>query len=169
MHTFGHACRIDEIAAICKNWNLILIEDPAEYLRSTYKDQMLGTFGNIAAFSLNGNKTITAGGGGMIIAKDKNLLQRAKHIAKIPHPYEFTHDEIGYNFRMLNLNATLGCAQLEQMERYLKSKRNVALNYKVFFENRPEIFINEIKDENSNFWLNRLPESLCRVRKKLCL
>lgn len=157
MHTFGHACRIDEVAKICKEWQIILIEDAAECLGSTYKGKALGTFGDISAFSFNGNKIITTGGGGMIIAKDEKILERAKYItttAKIPHPYEYTHDEIGYNYRMPNLNAALGCAQLEQMEKYLKSKRELAKQYKDFFVNRSEMFIDEIQDGNSNFWLN---------------
>lgn len=159
MHTFGHACRIDEIAEICKKWRITLVEDAAEAFGSTYKGQALGTFGDIAAFSFNGNKIITTGGGGIVVATRPDIIQRAKHItttAKIPHPYEFTHDEIGYNYRMPNLNAALGCAQLEQVGKYLASKRTIARHYKEFFENRPEIFIDEPQNSKSNFWLNAL-------------
>ncbi len=159
MHTFGHACRIDEIAKICKEWKITLIEDAAECLGSDYKGKALGTYGDISAFSFNGNKIITTGGGGMVVAKDEEALRRAKHItttAKVPHPYEFNHDEIGYNYRLPNLNAALGCAQLEQMEKYLKSKRDLAKQYKDFFENRSEMFVDETQDAKSNFWLNAI-------------
>lgn len=159
MHTFGHACRIDEIAVICKEWNIVLIEDAAECLGSTYKGKALGTFGDIAVFSFNGNKVMTTGGGGMLVANDPELLRRAKHVtttAKVPHPYEFTHDEIGYNYRMPNLNAALGCAQLEQLSDYLKSKRNTALAYKEFFDRRNEMFVDEPNESVSNFWLNAI-------------
>lgn len=169
MHTFGHACRIDEILEICKAWKIILIEDAAEALGSSYKGQPLGTFGDIAAFSFNGNKIITTGGGGVVVAKDKKLLKRAKHLtttAKVPHAFEFTHDEIGYNYRMPNLNAALGCAQLEQMECYLKSKREVASHYKDFFETRSELFIDEPSSSTSNFWLNAIALDSKETRDK---
>ncbi len=159
MHTFGHACRIDEIATICQKWKITLIEDAAESLGSKYKGKELGTFGDIAAFSFNGNKIITTGGGGMVIAKDPGLIRRAKHLtttAKIPHSYKFIHDEIGYNYRMPNLNAALGCAQLEQIEKYLKFKRQIAKKYRDFFLDREEIFVDEIKEGQSNFWLNAI-------------
>lgn len=160
MHTFGHPCRIDEIANICKKWHIMLIEDAAESLGSSYKGQKLGTFGDIAAFSFNGNKIITTGGGGMIVANTPALTKRAKHLtttAKVPHPFEFTHDEIGYNYRMPNLNAALGCAQLEQIGPYLKSKRQLAGQYKNFFKGRnAEQFIDEPADCKSNFWLNAI-------------
>ena len=103
MHTFGHPCKIDEIATICDEYNIALVEDAAESLGSTYKGQHTGTFGKLAAFSFNGNKTITTGGGGMIITDDETLAKRAKHLtttAKVPHPYEYIHDEIGYNYRL---------------------------------------------------------------------
>lgn len=159
MHTFGHPCRIDEIAEICRDWNITLIEDAAECLGSTYKGKPLGTFGDIAAFSFNGNKIMTTGGGGVIIARNPEITERAKHItttAKIPHPYEFTHDEIGYNYRMPNLNAALGCAQLEQLEFFLKSKRELADKYRAYFDKKIEVFIDEIQDAKSNFWLNAI-------------
>ncbi len=159
MHTFGHACRIDEIADICNKWHITLIEDAAEALGSTYKGKALGTFGDISAFSFNGNKVMTTGGGGMVIAKQSDTIIRAKHLtttAKVPHPYEFTHDNIGYNYRMPNLNAALGCAQLEQIKGYLKSKRETANRYKDFFADRPETFVDEPENSHSNFWLNAI-------------
>jgi perosamine synthetase len=159
MHTFGHACRIGEIAEVCSEWGIMLIEDAAESLGSNYKGKALGTFGDIAAYSFNGNKVITTGGGGMVVANNPDFIRRAKHLtttAKIPHPYEFTHDAIGYNYRMPNLNAALGCAQLEQIEGYLKSKRETATRYKEFFVGRPEIFVDEPANSKSNFWLNSI-------------
>lgn len=159
MHTFGHPCRIDEIAEICREWNITLIEDAAECLGSSYKGKQLGTFGDIAAFSFNGNKIMTTGGGGVIIARNPEITKRAKHItttAKIPHPYEFTHDEIGYNYRMPNLNAALGCAQLELLDFFLKSKRELADKYRSYFDDEKELFIDEIQDAKSNFWLNAI-------------
>lgn len=156
MHTFGHPCKIDEIKTICDEWNLILVEDSAESLGSFYKDKHTGTFGQIGVFSFNGNKIITSGGGGVIVTDDEKLAKRAKHItttAKIPHPYEYTHDEIGYNYRMPNLNAALLVAQLEQLDRFLVSKRELALSYKKFFLNEDVSFIEEPKDSKSNYWL----------------
>lgn len=159
MHTFGHPCRIDEIARICEEFNISLIEDAAESLGSYYQGKHTGTFGKLAAFSFNGNKTITTGGGGMIITNDEALAKRAKHItttAKQPHPYEFVHDEIGYNYRLPNINAALGCAQLENLSRLLESKRAIALSYQKFFANSNINFVSEPKNSNANFWLNAL-------------
>lgn len=159
MHTFGHACKIDEIASICSKWNITLIEDAAESLGSTYKGKQLGTFGDIAAYSFNGNKIMTTGGGGIVVANNKELLKKAKHItttAKKPHPYEFNHDMVGYNYRLPNLNAALGCAQLEQLDQFLISKRETAKAYKKFFEDRKETFIDEPANSKSNFWLNAI-------------
>ena len=127
MHTFGHPARIDEIAAICDEWGIALVEDAAESLGSYYKDRHTGTFGRVGVFSFNGNKIITTGGGGMIVTDDEELAQRAKHLtttAKVPHPYEYVHDELGYNFRMPNLNAALGCAQMDQLTGFLESSAN---------------------------------------------
>ena len=139
MHTFGHPCRIDEIAAICDEHNITLIEDAAESLGSYYKDRHTGTFGKIAAFSFNGNKTITTGGGGMIITDDEVLAKHAKHLtttAKIPHPYEYIHDEIGYNYRLPNLNAALGCAQMETLDAILKTSGNWRDSIGISLQNR---------------------------------
>ena len=159
MHTFGHPCRIDEIADLCKKWCVVLIEDAAEALGSSYKGRALGTFGDIAAFSFNGNKVVTTGGGGVIVSRHSKMVKRAKYLtttAKVPHPFEFSHSEVGYNYRMPNLNAALGCAQLEQADQYLTSKRETAAQYKRFFLNREEIFVDEPEDAESNFWLNAI-------------
>jgi len=159
MHTFGLPCRIDEITAICAEFGIPLIEDAAESLGSYYHGKHTGIFSKLSAFSFNGNKTITTGGGGMIITDDHALAQRAKHIsttAKRPHPYEFIHDEIGYNYRMPNINAALGCAQIESLPRLLESKRTVALAYADFFANSNFNFIKELTQGHSNYWLNAL-------------
>jgi perosamine synthetase len=157
MHTFGHPCRIEEIKDICDKWNIILVEDSAESLGSYYKNKHTGTFGKLGAFSFNGNKIITSGGGGIIVTDDEDLAKEAKHLtttAKISHPYEYVHDQIGYNYRMPNLNAALLVAQLEQIEKFLKDKRELAKKYNEFFKNFDGIdFINEPKDCSSNFWL----------------
>lgn len=158
MHTFGFPCRIDEISEICKKWSIPLVEDAAEALGSEYKQQKIGSFGDLAVFSFNGNKIVTAGGGGVIVTNDEILAKRAKHItttAKIPHPYEFVHDESGYNFRMPNINAALLCAQLEQLEGFLKNKRELASKYATFFNEKP-IFRVEKDQSKANYWLNCL-------------
>jgi len=157
MHTFGHPCKIDEIAELCKRHNIALVEDAAESLGSYYKDKHTGTFGKLAAFSFNGNKTITTGGGGMIITDDEALAKRAKHLtttAKVPHPYEYIHDEIGYNYRLPNLNAALGCAQMETLGEILKNKRTLAVQYANFFKNEKITFVSEHNDSKVNYWLN---------------
>lgn len=157
MHTFGHPCRIDEIAAICDEYNITLVEDAAESLGSFYKGQHTGTFGKIAAFSFNGNKTITTGGGGMIITDDEELAKHAKHLtttAKVPHPYEYIHDEIGYNYRLPNLNAALGCAQMETLDTILKNKRELAKQYIDFFATQNIDFVIELPESQVNYWLN---------------
>ena len=156
MHTFGHPCRIDEIKEICDAWNITLVEDAAESLGSYYKEKHTGTFGKVGAFSFNGNKIITSGGGGVIVTDDEVLAKRAKHItttAKIPHPYEYVHDQIAYNYRLPNLNAALLVAQLEQLDGFLKSKRELALKYKEFFSKEDINFIEELKDSRTNYWL----------------
>lgn len=157
MHTFGHPCRIEEIANICEKYNITLIEDAAESLGSYSNGKHTGTFGKVGAFSFNGNKTITSGGGGMIVTNDKQLAQRAKHLtttAKAPHPYEFIHDEIGYNYRLPNINAALGCAQMESIETILKDKRNLATAYQQFFEHKNITFFKERNGTQTNYWLN---------------
>ena len=160
MHTFGHPCRIDEIKTICDTWHITLVEDAAESLGSYYKDKHTGTFGKLGAFSFNGNKIITSGGGGVIVTDDEALAKKAKHLtttAKIPHPYEYRHDMIGYNYRMPNLNAALLVAQMEQLDTFIKSKRDLASKYEEFFKNNENInFIKEPKDSKSNYWLQAI-------------
>lgn len=157
MHTFGHPCRIDEIAGICKKYNIELVEDAAESLGSYYKNQHTGTFGKTGVLSFNGNKIITTGGGGMLLFNDENLAAKAKHLttqAKVPHPWEFIHDAIGYNYRMPNINAALGVAQLEQIDSYLTAKRKLAEAYKNFFAQTEIQFLPEPENSRSNYWLN---------------
>ena len=159
MHTFGHPCKINKIKTICDKWNIILVEDAAESLGSYYKKKHTGTFGKMGAFSFNGNKIITSGGGGVIVTNDEALARRAKHItttAKIPHSYEYVHDEIGYNYRLPNINAALLVAQLEQLEEFLESKRELAMKYKEFFSNCDIKFIEEPKKSKSNYWLQAI-------------
>lgn len=156
MHTFGHPCKIDEIEQICDEWHISLVEDSAESLGSYYKNKHTGTFGKVGAFSFNGNKIITSGGGGVIVTDDEALAKRAKHItttAKIPHSYEYVHDEIGYNYRLPNINAALLVAQLESLDGFLKSKKELADIYKEFFADLDISFIKEPKDSQSNYWL----------------
>jgi perosamine synthetase len=157
MHTFGHPCRIDEIIAICNEYNIPVVEDAAESLGSYYKGKHTGTFGKIGVLSFNGNKIITTGGGGMLLFDDKQLAKRAKHLttqAKVPHPWEFMHDEIGYNYRMPNINAALGLAQLEQLPGFLESKRGIAEKYRDYFKTTSWKYFIEPKNASSNYWLN---------------
>jgi len=159
MHTFGHPCKIDEIAAICKNHNIALVEDAAESIGSKFKGKHTGTFGKFGILSYNGNKTITTGGGGMILTNDERLGKLAKHLttqAKIPHPWEYAHDHIGYNYRMPNLNAALGVAQMENLDFFISQKRKLSLAYKYFFEKKGILFFTEPKDAFSNYWLNSI-------------
>ena len=157
MHTFGHPARITEIAAICEKWGLELFEDAAESIGSRFRGRHTGTFGKVGALSFNGNKTLTTGGGGMLLFNDPELGARAKHLttqAKVPHRWEFRHDAIGYNYRMPNINAALGCAQLEQLDTLIESKREVAAAYARFFEGSGLQFVREPADCFSNYWLN---------------
>ncbi len=159
MHTFGHPCKIDEIKEICDNWHIELVEDAAESLGSFYKNKHTGTFGKVGIFSFNGNKIITAGGGGVIVTDDERLAKKAKHLtttAKVPHPYEYYHDEIGYNFRMPNINAALLVAQMENLDKFLENKRNLAKKYEEFFKSIGVEFIKEPKNAKSNYWLNAI-------------
>jgi len=159
MHTFGQPCRIDEIARICDEYHLTLVEDAAESLGSFYKQQHTGTFGKLAALSFNGNKTITTGGGGLIITDDEELSKRARHLtttAKVPHPFEYVHDEVGYNYRMPNINAALGCAQMEQLDNILRKKRELANRYEEYFSKSEIEFVSEAKFSRANYWLNSL-------------
>ncbi|WP_041960229.1 LegC family aminotransferase [Sulfurospirillum arsenophilum] len=159
MHTFGHPCRIDEIKAICDEWHIALVEDAAESLGSYYKGQHTGTFGKVGAFSFNGNKIITSGGGGVVVTDDETLAKKAKHItttAKVPHKWEFVHDEIGYNYRLPNLNAALLVAQLEQLDGFLENKRALAKLYEEFFQDSNISYVKEPKNSKSNYWLNAI-------------
>jgi len=157
MHTFGHPCEIDSILQISKAYNIALVEDAAESLGSYYKNKHTGTFGTFGTLSFNGNKTITTGGGGMILTNDESLAKRAKHItttAKLAHPYEYVHDQIGYNYRLPNLNAALGCAQMESLNTILKYKRELANTYKDFFKKEDINFVDEQINTKVNYWLN---------------
>jgi perosamine synthetase len=160
MHTFGFPCRIDEIAEICGEWNIALVEDAAESLGSYYKGRHTGTFGALGTFSFNGNKTVTCGGGGALVTNDKALADKAKHLsttAKVPHPYEFVHDAVGYNYRMPNLNAALACAQLEQLQEILLNKRELAKMYSEYFGKVEDIdLVTEIPGATANYWLNTI-------------
>ncbi len=158
MHTFGHPVRIEELVYLCEEYHIELVEDAAESIGSTYKGKHMGTFGKVSAISFNGNKTITTGGGGMMLFQDEELAKFAKHIttqAKVPHRWEFVHDHIGYNYRMPNINAALGCAQLEHLDEFIASKREIAKEYAAFFNNIDDIdFFEEPEDCFSNYWLN---------------
>ena len=159
MHTFGHPCRIDEIKEICDKWHIKLVEDAAESLGSLYKGRHTGTFGKVGVFSFNGNKIITSGGGGVIVTDDEELAKKAKHItttAKIPHSYEYVHDEIGYNYRMPNINAALLVAQMENLNKFLKIKRDLAKKYEEFFSSIGIEFVKEPQNAKSNYWLNAI-------------
>ncbi|MFD2177626.1 LegC family aminotransferase [Veronia pacifica] len=157
MHTFGHPVELDELLTVCQKWNLILVEDAAESLGSLYKGRHTGTYGDYAALSFNGNKVITTGGGGMVLCKSEISAERAKHLtttAKISHPYEFYHDEAGFNYRMPNINAALGCGQIEKLDTLLQRKRRLALNYLSFFNGTDYRFVEEPDYAHSNYWLN---------------
>ncbi len=157
MHTFGHPCKIDEIVEICDRYNISVVEDAAESLGSYYKGKHTGSFGKLGIFSFNGNKIITTGGGGMIVTDDEELAKRAKHVtttAKVPHPYEYIHDEIGYNYRLTNLSAALGVAQMENLEIFIQKQIELANMYDIFFKDLDIEFIKEPKDAKSNYWLN---------------
>ncbi|WP_373516306.1 LegC family aminotransferase [Pricia sp.] len=159
MHTFGLPVRIDELLIVCRKYHLEMVEDAAESLGSYYKGRHTGTFGQLGTLSFNGNKTITTGGGGMILTNDENLAKRAKHItttAKIPHQWDFEHDEVAYNYRLPNINAALGCAQMETLPKFLENKRDVAQRYDAFFKDKPMFFIREPENTKANYWLNAI-------------
>lgn len=159
MHTFGLPCRIDEIADICSEWNITLIEDAAESLGSYYKGKHTGVFGKIGIFSLNGNKTVTSGGGGALVTNDETIARKAKHLttqAKVPHKWEFNHDAIGYNYRMPNINAALAFAQLEQLKIFIEDKRKLAELYHAILNTLNIDFCKEIPGAEANYWLNTI-------------
>lgn len=157
MHTFGHPVELDELTAVCQKWQLVLVEDAAESLGSFYKGKHTGTIGEFGAVSFNGNKIITTGGGGMVLCRHKPEGDHTKHVtttAKVPHPYEFYHDEPGFNYRMPNLNAALGCAQMEVLPKFIEKKRELAVKYREFFSGSELLFVDEPNYAQSNFWLN---------------
>jgi perosamine synthetase len=159
MHTFGHPCRIDEIKDICDKHHIFLIEDAAESVGSFYKDKHTGNFGQVGVMSFNGNKIITAGGGGCIVTNDKALARKAKHLtttAKVPHKWDFYHDMVGYNYRMPSLNAALLVAQLENIDNFIHSKRKLADVYEAFFKATDYTFVKEAVECKSNYWLNSI-------------
>ena len=160
MHTFGHSVDLDALAEVCRRHGLELVEDAAESLGTFYKGKHTGHWGRVSALSFNGNKIITTGGGGAILTNDEGLARFAKHItttAKIPHKWSFIHDEIGYNYRLPNLNAALGCAQLERMEAFLASKRRLAEKYRQAFSGVDGVsFFSEPEFSRSNYWLNAI-------------
>jgi perosamine synthetase len=160
MHTFGHPCRMNEIIQLASEWNLSLIEDAAESLGSLYANQHTGTFGRLAAVSFNGNKIVTTGGGGAILTNDTELAARAKHLtttAKLPHRWDYVHDEVGYNYRMPNLNAALGVGQLEQLEAFVASKRKLFEKYRRTFADIKNIrVLEEPTNCRSNYWLQTI-------------
>jgi len=159
MHTFGHPVRIDEIVEICAKYSIPVVEDSAESLGSRFKSEHTGTFGLLGIISFNGNKIVTTGGGGMIITNNDKLADLAKHLttqAKVPHPWEFNHDQIGYNYRLPNLNSALGMAQMEQLDSFIASKRKLAEDYRIFFSKTDLTFVSEPPDSYSNYWLNTL-------------
>lgn len=158
MHTFGHPARVERLLEVCRAYGIELVEDAAESIGSLRAGQHTGTFASIGALSFNGNKTITTGGGGMLLFSDAEMARRAKHLttqAKVPHRWEFVHDSVGYNYRMPNINAALGCAQLEQLPGFLESKRATALAYADFFADSHDgiRFMTEPAGTRSNYWL----------------
>ena len=158
-HTFGHPCKIDKIKELCDQWYIPLVEDAAESLGSFYKNKHTGNFGILGAISFNGNKIITSGGGGAILTNDDDLAKKAKHItttAKVPHKFEFNHDQIGYNYRMPNLNAALLCAQLDKLQSFLQIKRETAELYGQWCQKNDIHFFKEPKNAKSNYWLNAI-------------
>jgi aminotransferase in exopolysaccharide biosynthesis len=157
MHTFGHPVKILDIISICDAFKIPVIEDAAESIGSLYQGKHTGTFAAMGVFSFNGNKTITCGGGGVIVTDSQSLAKAAKHLttqAKVAHPWEFVHDQIGYNYRMPNLNASMACAQLELLDRFIEEKRKLALYYKNFFKDSNIKFVEEPEGSISNYWLN---------------
>lgn len=156
MHTFGFPVHLDELLRVCNKWDIPVVEDAAESLGSEYKGRQTGSFGELGVFSFNGNKIVTCGGGGAIVTNNAFLGEKGKYLtttAKVPHPFEYVHDELGYNFRMPNLNAALACAQLEQLDGFLENKRKLALEYKSYFEGNGIQFRTELENTKANYWL----------------
>ena len=160
MHTFGHAAHLDELVALANKYHLVLVEDAAESLGTYYKGKHTGSFGKVNAMSFNGNKIITTGGGGAILTDDDALANYAKHLtttAKVPHKWEYAHDEVGYNYRMPNMNAALGCAQLEKLEQFLVQKKALTSKYEELIAQLDGVTLfTEPAHSNSNYWLQTL-------------
>jgi perosamine synthetase len=156
MHTFGFPVHLDELISVCNTWQIPIVEDAAESLGSKYKGEPTGSFGKLGVFSFNGNKIVTSGGGGVIVSNSIPLAEKGKYLtttAKQPHPYEYFHDELGYNYRMPNLNAALACAQLEQLDTFLTEKRAIANAYADFFITKGINFRTELPNTKANYWL----------------
>ena len=156
MHTFGFPVHLDELLKVCTKWKIPVVEDAAESLGSKYKGKATGSFGEAGVFSFNGNKIVTSGGGGAVVTNNSNLGISAKHLtttAKKPHSYEYNHDELGYNYRMPNLNAALACAQLENLDLFLNKKRSLAKKYEEFFKKSSLKFRTELPETKANYWL----------------
>ncbi len=168
VHNLGHSAKIDEIAVICAKYKIPVIEDAAESLGSWRNNVHTGRRGLVGTLSFNGNKIITTGGGGALITDDEELAQRARHIsttAKLSHPWLFKHDEVGFNYRLPNLNAALGCAQLKQLDRFVSEKRQLAAHYEKWFEDWPQArFFSEPPNSRSNYWLNAILLGDCGAR-----
>ncbi|MBY0451718.1 MAG: LegC family aminotransferase [Bdellovibrionaceae bacterium] len=159
MHVFGHPVEIEKIVQVCSDYHIPVVEDAAESVGSLYRNQHTGVFGKIGVFSFNGNKIITSGGGGMIVTSDPEIARRAKHItttAKVPHAWNFHHDELGFNYRMPNINAALACAQLEKIEEFVANKRRTADLYRDYFSKKGIEFLTEPQGARSNYWLNAI-------------
>jgi len=159
MHTFGFPGRIDEIVQVCSAYNIAVVEDAAESLGSYYKGKHTGTYGLVGTFSFNGNKIMTCGAGGAIVTDDDAIAKKAKHLsttAKIPHEWDFIHDEVAYNYRMPNLNAAVACAQIEQLDSFIRNKHQLSQLYAAFFEDSDVKFVQEIDQASANFWLNTI-------------
>ena len=158
MHTFGMPAEIDKIIELCTIFNIPVIEDAAESLGTIYKERHTGTYGLLGTYSFNGNKTITCGGGGIIVTNDAEIAKMAKHLttqSKVPHRWEYVHDHVGYNYRCPNINAALACAQIEQLESFIENKRVTSKVYKDFFENNDKLsYLDEPENSRANFWLN---------------
>jgi aminotransferase in exopolysaccharide biosynthesis len=156
MHTFGFPVHLNELIKVCSKWNIPIVEDAAEAIGSEYQSKPIGSFGKLGVFSFNGNKIVTSGGGGAIVTNDVELGVKAKQLtatAKVPHPYEYVHDEIGYNYRMPNLNAALACAQLEQLSSFIEIKRTLANEYNSYFRSNGINFRTELPQTKANYWL----------------
>tara|TARA_R110001592_G_scaffold246740_1_gene508705 strand:- start:18218 stop:19366 length:1149 start_codon:yes stop_codon:yes gene_type:complete len=156
MHTFGFPVHVDELVSVCEKWRIPIVEDAAESLGSQYKGKPTGSFGEVGAISFNGNKIITCGGGGALVTNNLTLGEKAKFLtttAKVPHPFEYVHNELGYNFRMPNLNAALACAQLENLDYFLENKRELAKDYQGFFKSKGIKFRTETSNTKANYWL----------------